>query len=199
MFPIQQYFTNYRKPVPRVFTWTFRNSVKINSVHQAERPRELAANSSPDTMTSLEAAVTTTNGVTNGSLHDAPVEPTISFDPEIFRSYLLALLPPLIGASPPELEYLFDDEFEDRIHKFAGEGGGTVYVVKKREDAEGEYEALTQYSLGAHSHQTMLPPPFRITSLHTSRTTRLIPQRLPSSNAGRYWTQPLLLPHSYIS
>ena len=91
-------------------------------------------------MASLEVSqppVTTTNGVTNGSMHDGPVEPAISFDPEIFRVYLLALLPPLLGATPLELEYLFDDEFEERVHKFAAEGGGTIYVVKKREEAEG--------------------------------------------------------------
>ncbi len=141
MFPVQQYFTNHRNPLPRVFPWTFRNPSKIKLAPQEENPREIATTPSQVTMASLEVSptpVTTTNGVTNGALHDTPVEPTISFDPEIFRSYLLALLPPLLGATPPELEYLFDDEFEERVHKFALEGGGTVYVVKKREEVEGQ-------------------------------------------------------------
>lgn len=78
---------------------------------------------------------------TNGSFpHDGPstVEPPPSFDPAIFRSYLLSLLPPVIGASPDELEYIFDDEFEERVSRFAAEGGAALYVVKSKDEAEGE-------------------------------------------------------------
>ncbi len=75
---------------------------------------------------------------TNGTPTDEPVQPTIAaFDPSIFRSYLLALIPPFLGASPDELETIFDDEFEERISRFAGEGGGVIYVVKKKEETEG--------------------------------------------------------------
>lgn len=92
----------------------------------------MAAVESPLTSSNLH-----TNG-TNGVLHDGPVEPAISFDPSLFRSYLLALLPPVIGATPPELVYLFDEDFDERVQRFAGEGGGAIYVVKKRDEAEGE-------------------------------------------------------------
>lgn len=73
----------------------------------------------------------------NGALQDGPVEPTIAFDPAIFRSYLLALLPPFLAALPEELESIFDDEFDERISRFAGEGGGVIYIVKKKDEAEG--------------------------------------------------------------
>ena len=79
------------------------------------------------------------NGTANGVLHDGPVESAISFDPSLFRSYLIALLPPVIGASPAELEYLFDEDFDERVQRFAGEGGGAIYVVKKRDEVEGEH------------------------------------------------------------
>jgi dynein heavy chain 1 len=78
--------------------------------------------------------VTATNGVLS---HDVPIEPSSTFDTSLFRSYLLALLPPVIGASPAELQSLFDDEFEDRVSRFAAEGGGVIYVVKVKEESEG--------------------------------------------------------------
>ncbi|TFY63461.1 hypothetical protein EVJ58_g3234 [Rhodofomes roseus] len=93
------------------------------------------------------------NGNGNGNLHDglsdgsAPASTT--FDPTIFRSYLLALLPPMIGASPEELESLFDDEFDERIHRFVGEGGGVIYVVKKKDDAEEDAPPTYTYKLTA--------------------------------------------------
>ena len=95
-------------------------------------------------MTTVEAPLTNgTNGIhTNGALQDGPVEPPTSFDPAIVRSYLLALLPPLLGASPEELESIFDDDFDERVSRFAGEGGGTMYVVKKKDDAEGMYQTV---------------------------------------------------------
>ncbi|KAF5351047.1 hypothetical protein D9756_008173 [Leucocoprinus leucothites] len=45
---------------------------------------------------------------------DTAVEPSAVFDPLIFRKYLLALLPPVIGADPVDLDTLFDDEFDER-------------------------------------------------------------------------------------
>lgn len=92
-------------------------------------------------MAAVEAplSIPQTNGNgTNGVLHDGPVEPAISFDPALFRSYLLALLPPVVGAALAELEEIFDDDFDERVQRFAGEGGGAIYVVKKKDDAEGE-------------------------------------------------------------
>ena len=50
----------------------------------------------------------------NSINHDMPpVEPTVVFDSEIFHLYLLALLPPVIGALPSELDLVFDDEFDE--------------------------------------------------------------------------------------
>ena len=96
-------------------------------------------------MTSVESPLSNgtsrTNGALNGNgdLHE-PIssEPAIPFDPSVFHSYLLSLLPPIFGASPEELESLFDEDFDDRCSRFAGEGGGVVYVVKKRDEQESQ-------------------------------------------------------------
>ena len=72
------------------------------------------------------------------SAHDSPVDPPPPFDVSIFRSYLLSLLPPVLGAYPEELLSLFDDEFEEKVSRFAAEGGGVIYVVKVKDDTEGE-------------------------------------------------------------
>ena len=81
-------------------------------------------------------ALTTTNGIN----HDAaPAEPTVVFDSEIFCSYLLYLLPPVIGALPSELDLLFDTEFDERVAHFAADTGGSLYVVKTKEKSEGAY------------------------------------------------------------
>lgn len=85
-----------------------------------------------------------TNGHTNET---PPVEPTVSFDPEVFRTYLLALLPPVIGATLAELDSLFDDEFNDRVARFSSEGGGVVYVVKAKDEVEEEAEQTYSYQL----------------------------------------------------
>jgi dynein heavy chain 1 len=72
--------------------------------------------------------------ITNG--HEPPAEPS-TYDPGIFRDYLLALLPPVIGALPSELESLFDDAYEERVAQFAAEGGGVIYVIKVKDEVEG--------------------------------------------------------------
>lgn len=73
----------------------------------------------------------------NGSLNHQEPEPTSVFDPEIFRSYLLSLLPPVIGAIPEDLGSLFDEEFNARVARFASDTGGVIYVVKVKEDSKG--------------------------------------------------------------
>ena len=63
--------------------------------------------------------------------------------------YLLALLTPIIDALPSELGSLFDDEFDERVARFAAESGGVVYIVK----VKGEVEGLSFYlylHIGAH-------------------------------------------------
>lgn len=88
---------------------------------------------------------TLTNGITNGNgliPHDDATTPTgvaSHFDSSIFRSYLLALLPPVLGTSQEELEGIFDEEFEERVARFAAEGGAALYVVKQREEVEGVF------------------------------------------------------------
>lgn len=78
------------------------------------------------------------NGNGNGVVHDGPSDsPASAFDTSVFREYLLALLPPMIGAVPADLESLSDDEFDERVQKFAGEGGGVIYVVKRKDEVEG--------------------------------------------------------------
>jgi dynein heavy chain 1 len=85
-----------------------------------------------------------TNGhsdLANGEASTSSTAPSAatSFDPELFRNYLLALLPPVIGASPDDLESLFDDEFDARVTRFASEAGAVLYVVKSKEELEGAY------------------------------------------------------------
>jgi len=80
-----------------------------------------------------------TSSTSNGAApHDSPVDAPPPFDVSLFRSYLLSLLPPVLGAYPEELVSLFDDEFEDKVSRFATEGGGVIYVVKVKEELEGE-------------------------------------------------------------
>lgn len=74
------------------------------------------------------------NSIASEGLSDGAAS---TFDPAILQEYLLALLPPMIGATPAELESLFDDEFNERVHRFSGEGGGVIYIVKKRDEVEG--------------------------------------------------------------
>ena len=109
-------------------------------------------------MAAVEAPLApTTNGISrtngtlngNGDLHDATsAEPAISFDPSVFRSYLLSLLPPIFGVPSEDLESIFDEDFDDRVSRFAGEGGGVVYVVKKRDEQDGEHPSLSFKPLG---------------------------------------------------
>jgi dynein heavy chain 1 len=75
----------------------------------------------------------------NGTIVEQVSQP---FDSSVFRSYLLSLLPPVLGASLEELESIFDDEFDERVSRFAAEGGVVIYVVKVRDDVEGEYSKL---------------------------------------------------------
>lgn len=78
-----------------------------------------------------------TNGMNGDAIPAAPAEASASFNPDIFRKYLLALLPPVIGSDPEDLRTLFDEEFNDRVSRFANESGGVIYVVKSKEESEG--------------------------------------------------------------
>lgn len=56
---------------------------------------------------------------TNGN-HDELLEPTTQFDVSLFRSYLSALLPPVVGALPDELDDVFESgDFDETVSKFA--------------------------------------------------------------------------------
>ncbi|TFK68520.1 hypothetical protein BDN72DRAFT_677591 [Pluteus cervinus] len=110
----------------------------------------------------MDPPMPTTNGTHN---HDLPPDPTgttaSQFDPDLFRSYLRSLLPPVIGALPSELESLFDDEFEERVARFAADGNAVVYVVKEKEESEDDSQPTYTYHLTPHltyhpSHATTL-------------------------------------------
>ncbi|KAJ3935686.1 MAG: dynein heavy chain, N-terminal region 1-domain-containing protein [Lentinula lateritia] len=88
---------------------------------------------------------------TNGHSETPPAEPTAPFfDPEIFRSYLLALLPPVIGALSSDLERIFDTDFDERVSRFSGEGGDVLYVVKAKDEVEDDSEQTFHYQLTQH-------------------------------------------------
>ena len=82
-----------------------------------------------------------TNGLNGLNGHDTPAEPTptVPVDTNAFKGYLLALLPPLIGADPTDLESIFDEEYDDRVSRFATEPNTVLYVVKEREELEGVF------------------------------------------------------------
>ncbi|KAF8588444.1 dynein heavy chain protein 2 [Ramaria rubella] len=102
-------------------------------------------------MSTLDEAPTITNGVHSDTAPPPAAAPSVPYDPSLFRSYLLSLLPPVIGASPEELEEtLFDNEFEERVSKFSGEGGNVIYVVKVKDEVEDEMPPTYSYSLTPH-------------------------------------------------
>ena len=64
--------------------------------------------------------------------------PLTTFDASVFKKYLLALLPPVLGADVNDLnESLFDEGFDEGILRFAAEGSTVIYVSKTRADSEG--------------------------------------------------------------
>jgi len=74
----------------------------------------------------------------NTTLNGNGTHPALVLDPTAFKSYLLALVPALLGATLDELEVsLFDPEFEDRVARFSTESGGAIYVSKLKNELEG--------------------------------------------------------------
>lgn len=146
----QVYFTSHRKAIPRrlagaatgfwkgigfstpsLKSYNNSSSASLRSIEPLERP-DSPAMSTPDA-----PATPLTNS--NGALSpDGPVDATSSFDTSHFRSYLMSLLPPVLGALPEELVTLFDEEFDECVTRFAAEGGGVIYVVKTKVEADGE-------------------------------------------------------------
>jgi hypothetical protein len=131
----QHYFTNYRKTPSRrtIGLWG-----RLTPKSSKSSIKSIADS------TTLRVEMETSSAVTtNGINHDtAPAEPIVAFDSEIFRAYLLTLLPPVIGALPSELDSLFDDEFNERVARFAADTGGSLYVVKTKEESEGVYPSV---------------------------------------------------------
>ena len=84
----------------------------------------------------MDAQPTLTNGTSVNGDHSSS-EPTSTFDPEIFRQYLLHLLPPVLGANVADLDSLFDHEFAERVSRFAADTGGVIYVVQAKDENEG--------------------------------------------------------------
>lgn len=85
------------------------------------------------------------NGINGGSngLNGGSASTSTAFDTELFTTYLLSLLPPLIGATQSEIEEtLFDSEYEERVTRFAHEGGTVLYAQKVKEEDEGASPSL---------------------------------------------------------
>jgi hypothetical protein len=84
-----------------------------------------------------------TSGNGNGHLHDDPAAAgpstsTAPFDSSIVRDYLTALLPALLGAATDDIWSIFEDDFEERVGRFASEGNGVMYVTKVKHDLGGK-------------------------------------------------------------
>lgn len=137
---IYRYFSNHtRRPPPRFHAWSFKVSrAKRPLLSIPEHLIDKQSEHTTLTMSSLDEPPPTANGVHSET---PPVTaPSVPYDTSLFRTYLLALLPPVIGASPEELEEsLFDHDFEERVSKFSGEGGSVIYVVKVKDEVEGEH------------------------------------------------------------
>lgn len=72
------------------------------------------------------------------------------------RAYLLTLLPAVFGTPREELEdQIVDSEFEERVTRFAGEGGGPLYVVKVKDETEGMYHHSASQCDGHQSKGTL--------------------------------------------
>ena len=134
----QHYFTTYRRNLSRrslaapLRLWRRTKSIRstLSSGSETILTRHLDE---------MEPQPTVTNGngtTTNGDALATP-EPTAFFDPEILKGYLKSLLPPMIGAHAEDLESLFDDEFDERVARFAADNGAVVYVVQTKEESEG--------------------------------------------------------------
>lgn len=98
-----------------------------------------------------------TNGINgingNGNGINGTASTSTAFDTELFTSYLLSLLPPVIGATREELEEtLFDAEYDERVTRFASEGGNVLYVQKVKEEDEGLSQRASQIGLIALRH-----------------------------------------------
>lgn len=143
----RRYFTHYpRRPPPRFHAWSFRLPRAIRPKVLLSIPEDSAAilNQTSYQMASEEQQPPATNGihqdVSSSSTPPPPPPPPvpITFDVSLFKSYLLSLLPPVIGATVEELQNtLFDSDFDERVIKFAGETGSAIYVVKTKEEVEG--------------------------------------------------------------
>jgi hypothetical protein len=106
----------------------------------------------------MEPALANGNGIHDSPpAQETPPPPVTDFDPEIFRSYLLALLPPLFGTPATDLEALFEDGFQERITHFAGEGGGVLYVSKFKDDIEDDEEPTFTYKLSTSLSSSVMP------------------------------------------
>ena len=116
----QHYFTTHRKTLPkRSLTAPFnlwkRSNLTRNSIK------------SPSEISLRDIDLSSSLALTNGFLNHQEQEPTLAFEPEIFRSYLLSLLPPVIGAYLSDLGSLFDEEFDARVARFASDTRGVIY------------------------------------------------------------------------
>jgi hypothetical protein len=93
-----------------------------------------------------------TNGHTNGNgIHHANGEGAPgALDADVVRVYLSALLPALLGARVDELWQIFEDEFEERVARFAAEGSGVMYATKIKHDIGDDAPPTYTYHLAAH-------------------------------------------------
>lgn len=97
----------------------------------------------------MDSQTSLTNGNTTNGDHTPPTEPA-SFDLDIFRRYLLSLLPPVLGANVADLNSLFDNEFGERVARFATDTGGVIYVVQAKEENDG----MAWVNIKGHTHIT---------------------------------------------
>ncbi|CAE6452047.1 unnamed protein product [Rhizoctonia solani] len=106
-----------------------------------------------------------------------PPAPASSFDPAQFRTYLLALLPPVIGANIDELEAtLFDSEFDEKSTRFAAEGIEAIYIVKTRA-SEPEEDVPPTYTY--HLTQQLQYNSSNVTTLALIKRTPTLDTLLP--------------------
>ncbi|EJD04235.1 uncharacterized protein FOMMEDRAFT_146241 [Fomitiporia mediterranea MF3/22] len=130
---------------------------------------------SPWVLLSLQAsgAISTTEMLPDGPPTTAS---TVTLDPTVMRSYLLALLPPILGVEQSEFEdQVFDAEFEERVARFACEGGSPLCIVKRKVEAEGNSPQIYRYQVTS----TLTYSPAHVLTVLLIKRSAILDPRLP--------------------
>ncbi|KAI5123732.1 hypothetical protein M0805_000325 [Coniferiporia weirii] len=131
------------------------------------------------TMEPPVALAASTNGTLphgDGPDAAAPAPAAPAFDTAVLRTYLLALLPAVLGAPLEDLErQLFNADFDERAARFVVEGGGPLYVVKVKDGVEDDAPPTYSYYLTP----TLTYSPAHVTTIALIKRGAMLDPLLP--------------------